>query len=117
LKAPETEKNKESLSQALENPSHSKYHEAIRYVQNTPFSQMFPKKHEATLIDIAIKKTITLHEENPSTPLKKVVNTIFESLTDDIPAPLILKITKKIIEKWTILSKESQKENIGLIAA
>lgn len=111
-----TEKNKESLKEALENPSHSKYHEAIRYVQNTPFSLMFPKKHEATLIDIATKKTITLHEENPSTPLKKVVNTIFESLTDDIPAPLILKITKKIIEKWTTLSKANLTENKGLVA-
>jgi hypothetical protein len=112
-----TGKNKESLTEALENPSFSQFHEAIRYVQNTPFSLMFPKKHEATLIDIAIQKTINLHKENASTPLKKVVNMIFESLTDDIPAPLILKITKKIIEKWTALSKENEKENIGLVAA
>jgi hypothetical protein len=111
------EKNKESWKEALENPSFSKYHEAIRYVQNTPFSLMFPKKHEATLMDVSVQKTMMIYKENPSTPLKKVVNTIFESLTDDIPAPLILKITKKIIAKWTALSKEAQKENIGLVAA
>ena len=49
-------------------------------------------------------KTRKLFIENPNMPIKTVLITVFEPLTEDIPAPLVLKLTKKIIQKWESLS-------------
>lgn len=103
-----TEENKKmTIEEVLQDPSLERFHDAIRLVQNTPFSTLFPKKHELTLTHFVVMGTTDLYNENPNIPIKKVITTIFDDLTDDIPAPLMLKLTKKIIEKWSKLSAES----------
>lgn len=87
-----------TIEEALNDPTHARFHEALRYVQNKPFSELMPKKHELILIDLVEAKAKKLYLETPDLPMKKVVTTIFESLTDDIPAPLMLKLTQKIID-------------------
>ena len=108
----EIKENKDlTYEEALNDPSLAHIHDLIRYVQKTPFSQMFPKKHELTLIGLAESKTRKLFIENPNMPLKTVLTTVFEPLTDDIPAPLVLKLTKKIIQKWESLSATLPQNN------
>lgn len=109
-------KNKEidnniTIEQALEDPAYARFHDAIRLFRNTPASTLFPKKHEMGLTYLVERKTVILFEENPKMPIKSVITTVFEPLTDDIPAPLLLKLTKKIIAKWTKLQGQSLQEN------
>ena len=115
-------KNKEenivpTIEEALQDQAHARFHEALRYVQNKPFSQLFPKKHELSLIDLVKVKVKLLHEINPKMPIKKVITTVFESLTDDISAPLMLKLTKIIIDKWGKLSVSLHQERLIAVAA
>jgi hypothetical protein len=44
------------------------------------------------------------------------LTTIFEPLTDDIPAPLMLKLTQNIIEDWTALSQKIRQDKTASIA-
>lgn len=115
-------KNKEkkqsiSVEEALNDPSLAEYHEAIRATHNKPFSQLFPKKHEMSLSSHIRMKTKALYEKSPNMPIKLVITTIFEPLTNDIPAPLMLKLTEKIIEQWESLSATAAQENTIAIAA
>lgn len=100
-----------TLEEVLQDPSFAYAHDLIRYVQNTPASQMFPKKHEMGLTYVVESKTRKLFNENPNMPIKTVITTVFEPLTDDIPAPLALKLTQKIIEKWESLSVSLRENN------
>ena len=112
------EENKSmTYEEALQDPSLAQFHDVIRYVHKTPFSQMFPKKHELTLLGLAESKTIKLFKENPNMPIKTVLTTVFEPLTEDIPAPLVLKLTKKIIQKWESLSATLPQNNEVLTSA
>ena len=106
------EKNKSMTYEgALQDPSIAEFHDLIRYVHKTPFSKMFPKKHELTLTYLVESKTRKLFIENPNMPIKTVLTTVFEPLTEDIPAPLVLKLTKKIIQKWESLSATLPQNN------
>ena len=115
-------KNKEdnkslTIEDLLQDSSFAHVHEALKYVINTPASQLIPKKHELVLTDLVEKETKELYNETPNLPIKKVLSTIFESLTDDIPAPLMLKLTKKIINKWQKLSMSLQHESQTAVIA
>ena len=100
-----------TFEEALQDPSLAPIHEHIRYLQNTPFSKIFPKKHELTLTYLVESKARRLYTENPNMPIKKVITTIFEPLTDDIPAPLMLKLTQNIIDLWAKLFVTNQQDN------
>ena len=103
-----------TVEEILNDTSLSYMHAIVGKVQSTPASQLFPKKHELALMDIVLMDTNDLFEKNPNFPLKKVLTTILDTLTDDIPAPLMLKLTKKIIEKWTkLLSKANSSSAIA----
>ena len=93
-----------TYEEALKDPSMAEFHEIIRRFQTTPHSQIFPKKHEMGLLSVVEINTRKLFIENPNMPIKTVLTTVFEPLTEDIPAPLVLKLTKKIIQKWESLS-------------
>jgi hypothetical protein len=99
----------------LNDSSLSYLHGVVQYVQKNPFSKMFPKKHELSITHVVYMNTKELFIQNPNLPIKKVITTVFEPLTDDIPAPLMLKLTKKIIAQWEKLSKEKN-ENIAVAA-
>jgi methyltransferase-like protein len=105
-----------TVEDILDDPSWANHHDAIRYALNTPFSQLFPKKHELTLMHIVENDTQELFNENPKMSIKKVIMIIFEDLTDDIPAPLMLKLTKRIIEKWQKLTINIQKQSGSVMA-
>jgi hypothetical protein len=102
------ENKKMTFEEVLEDTSLERFHDAIRLLENTPSSKLFPKKHELALTHFVVKGTIDLYTNNPNMPIKKVITAIFDDLTDDIPAPLMLKLTKKIIEKWSKLSTEAK---------
>jgi hypothetical protein len=99
-----------TIEEALKDPAHARFHEVLRYVQNKPSSELMPKKHELILTDLVEMKAKKLYTETPNLPMKKVITTIFESLTDDISAPLVLKLTQKIIDVWENCSLMIQKE-------
>jgi hypothetical protein len=81
------------LSEVMKDPEMAKQIEAItRYVENTPFSKMFPTKFKAITKDNVLLKTRLLFDENPTLPIKNVVGMVLTSLNDDLSAPLIVDI-------------------------
>lgn len=106
-----------TIEDLLQDPSFAHVHDALRYVMNTPASQLIPKKHELVLTDLVEQEIKELYNQTPNLPIKKVLSTIFEALTDDIPAPLMLKLTKKIINKWHKLSTALPQVNQTAVAA
>lgn len=114
----DTEKYKTmTVEEILEDTSLSGFHDFVRKVENTPASQLMPKKHERALTSISEMETRTLFKTHPNMPIKKVIITIFEPLTDDIPAPLMLKLTKRIINIWSELSEKAQQNRPATLAA
>jgi hypothetical protein len=106
------------IEEILSDTSLTPLHGFVRKIQNNaPASQLIPKKHELVLTDLVRMETKTLFSKNPLTPLKKVIALVFEDLTDDIPAPLMLKLTKIILNLWTELSEKAGKENPSAFAA
>lgn len=100
-----------TMEDVLEIPEMSDLHQAIRYVQNTPFSKLFPNKYRVTLEYSAKRKVRKLFQKNPTLPLKKVVTKVLNNLyDDDISAELILKMTQLIIQEWTHLSTTTHTE-------
>jgi hypothetical protein len=106
-----------SYEEILADPSLVDIHEMVRYVHNKPASQVFPRKHEAALTSIVKINTRKLYIEKPHMSIKKVIITIFEPLTDDIPAPLMLKLTQTIIDMWAKISLPVQQDKAVAIAA
>ncbi len=97
--------NKNTIEDIIKDPAlREEMKTFVQYVQNTPFSTMFPKKHELTMTHLVKQKTQKLYQSNPDMPIKQVITLVFEPLTDDIPAPLALKLTKTIIDTWVKLS-------------
>jgi hypothetical protein len=92
------------FEKALEDTSMAHLHEAILFVHNKPNSVLLPKKHEKSITNLAISDTVKLFRQDPYMPLTKVVATIIQSFPDDIPSGIIVKMTKKIVEKWESLS-------------
>lgn len=111
------ENKQQTIQEALQDPSLAHLHEAFRYALNTSFKDAFPKKYELSLIDKALDKTVKLFIENPCTPIKTVLATILDNLPDDIESPLLLKITRKTIEKWeNLLASAQQKTQLSASA-
>jgi hypothetical protein len=106
-----------TFEEALQDPKFAHFHDAIRSVQNRPNKDIFPKKHELSVTNVAVYDAVRIFNENPFTPLKIVVTTIINSFPDDISAELIVKMTKKIIAKWESLSATLHQNNETLIAA
>lgn len=96
-----------TIEQALEMPELAHLHEAMRYAQDTPFKDMFPKKYEMSIKRSVILRTNKLFETQPAMPLKNVVSTILNSLKEDISSELLVKMAQVISEKWATLSPKS----------
>ena len=107
-----------TFNEVLKDSELAELHDAIQYLHKTPFSKVFPKKHEMGLTDFALEQTILLFNENPYSPIKIALTTILGKITnEDISASLMLKLTKKIINKWDNLSYSFQQENQTAVAA
>jgi uncharacterized membrane protein YheB (UPF0754 family) len=89
------------LSEVMKDPEKAKQIEAfIAYAEKTPFSKMFPKKHENSVKRMVIDDTNQLFENNPTMPLKSVVTTVLNGFEEDMSSDLLLKMTRLIIQEW-----------------
>jgi hypothetical protein len=112
------DKNKSmTFEEALNDSSLAHVHEAIRFLEKTPNKDVFPKKYELSMIDLAIENAIELLMKKPDMPLKTLISTIISSFDDDLSADLILKMTKNIIKEWQKLSPSFLQEKPNAIAA
>ena len=89
------------------------------FVQNIdmPASQRIPKKHAMALTSHTAVETTKLFHKHPDMPIKIVLITIFKPLTNDIPPPLMLKLTQNIIAVWTKLASQAQEESLKVLVA
>ncbi len=96
------------LSEAMKDPETAKFIDDFkRYAEKTPFSKMFPKKYELSLEQMVYDDTHELFEKQPDLPLKSVVTTVLNNLTeDDLSPELLLKMTQLIIQEWQAVSTE-----------
>ncbi len=72
--------------------------------------QLFEKKAENSIIaldkfeiilnDIVVGETCNLFQLNPKMPLSKVIACVFESINENTPANLLVKLTKIIVNTW-----------------
>ncbi len=106
-----------TVEEILKDTSLAGFHDFVRKVETTPASQLIPKKHASALMSVSVTETQKLFKIDPNMPIKKVVTTIFEQLTDDIPAHLMLKLTERIIEIWSELSEKVQQDKFSTLAA
>lgn len=105
---------KMTFEEALQDPSLAHVHDALRWLEKAPFSEMFPKKHELSLTHLVETKTNKLFKTMPNMSILKVITTIFEPLTDDISPTLALKLTQKIVATWEKLSTPTPKKKKAL---
>ncbi len=102
-----------SFDDGLKMPEYAHLHEVIHYLENTPDSEIFPRKYEMGMEHIASKKIKSLFKEDPSIALKNVISAVYERLPNSISAELLLKITLFTIKKWENLSNSAtQRKNI-----
>ena len=99
---------------ALQDASRGHFHEAIKSVKGKTGKDIFPQQYELSMTSVALCDAEKLFYANPYLPLKTVVTTILASFSDDLSADLILKITKKIIEKWEHLTANLHVSNQNL---
>lgn len=112
------DKNKSmTFEEALQDSSLAHIHEAIRFLEKTPNKDVFPKKHELSMIDLSVENAKEFFVKNPKMALKTVISTIISSFDDDLSANLILKMTKSIIKEWQNLSASFHLENPKAVAA
>jgi hypothetical protein len=100
-----------TFDEALQNPSLSRFHEVIHYLQDTPNKDILPKKYEISMTDLAIEKTAKVFYTKPNMPFRSALTIILQDLPEDLSTALVLKITEKIIEKWENLSMNFKQQN------
>ncbi len=101
-----------TYEEVLENPELSQFHDVVRFLQKRGNCPLFPEKHEKSMKNLAFDRTYTLFKENPQLPLNKVIATIMDKLPDDVPPPLLLKMTQVAIEKWENLTQNAAMEKV-----
>ena len=105
-----------SFEEALKDASLVHFHEAIRSVQNKSNKDISPKKYEKSMLNLAESDTVRFFKENPNMSIKTIVATIIQSFPDEVSPDIILKMTKKIVEKWQNLSASYRQENQTIVA-
>jgi hypothetical protein len=103
----------------LANPELSQFHDVVRFLQKRGNRPLFPKKYEKSMENLAFDKAYVLFKENPQLPLNKVIAAIMDKLPNDVPPPLLLKMTQIAIERWDDLSHNlvtEQEEKEELVA-
>lgn len=100
-----------SFEDALKDTSLEHFHEAIRSVQSKSNKDISPKKYEKSMLNLAESDTARFFKENPNMSIKTMVAAIIQSFPDEISPDMVLKMTKKIVEKWQNLSTSYHQEN------
>lgn len=99
-----------TFDEVLQDPSLSRFHELINYLEKTPNKEILPKKYEMSIQDLTTRKVQSLFDENPHMPLKNVLALVMDYLPDDLSAKLLLKMTQLAIKKWEKLSEVAYAE-------
>ena len=100
-----------TFDEVLQDPSLSRFHELINYLEKTPNKEILPKKYEMSIQDLTTRKVQSLFDENPNMPLKNVLALVMDYLPDDLSAKLLLKMTQIAIKKWEKLSETAYAGN------
>jgi hypothetical protein len=91
--------------QILQIPELAHLHKAVLFLEQNKGKRLFPKKYEASMIDLGAEKTYKLLKEQPTMPLKEALVAILSSFKSDLSGELLLKITQEIIKTHEKLSK------------
>ena len=105
-----------SFEDALKDASLVHFHEAIRSVQNKSNKDISPKKYEKSMLNLAESDTVRFFKENPNMSIKTIVAAIIQSFPDEVSPDMILKMTKKIVEKWQSLSSSYRQETQAIVS-
>ncbi len=101
------------FEEAMQMPEYAHLHDTLRHLNSAKPSVIFPKHHERSMEYIAENKVLALFEESPNLSLNNALSIVLKQLPEDISAPLLLKLTSFIIEKWAYLSTSHLQKNIS----
>lgn len=100
-----------TAEQIREIPELAHLYEAVLFLEQNKGKRLFPRKYEASMIDMGAEKAHDFFKVYPTMPLKEAVVAILGSFKADLSGELLLKITQRIIETWgKLLSTVHQKE-------
>lgn len=105
-----TSKKSLTYQEVLETPELAHFHDVVRFLQTSPRHKIFPEKFEMSMKRLVVRTADTLFDETPTLPLNKVIASIMDKLPDDVPPPLLLKMTQIAIEKWESLTHDLELE-------
>jgi hypothetical protein len=93
-----------TAEQIREIPELAHLYDAVLFLEQNKGKRLFPKKYEASMIDLGEERARKFFKLHPTMPLREAVAAILGSFTSDIPGDVLLKMTQKIIETWEKLS-------------
>lgn len=99
-----------SFEEVLQDPSLSRFHEVIHFLEKNKNKILFPKKFMMSLKHIMKQKLIRLHRETPNMPLIKVLITSLTGVNENIEPEMLLEITAFIIKEWEDLTVSKPQE-------
>ena len=94
-----------TAEQIRQMPELAHLYKTVLFLEQNKGKNLFPKKHESSVLNLAKQDTRKFFKEQPTMPLKDVVAAIVPTFTGDLSGELIIKITQKIIETHEKLSK------------
>ena len=97
------------FDEIMQNSELTHLHEIVSFLENNEDINLFPEKYNAALKQTISRKTDSLFSDNPSTPIKKVITIILESLPDSLNSDILLEMTAFIIDEWNDLTHSLQK--------
>ncbi len=101
-----------TYQEILDNPELSQFHDVVRFLQKRGKRPLFPEKFEMSMKRLVSRTIDTLFDETPTMPLNKVIAAVMDKLPNDVPPPLLLKMTQVAIEQWESLSQDAVKEQV-----
>ncbi len=104
-----------TYEEILAMPELSHFHEAVRFLQKTPEREVFPRKFELSMQDIATYNVNLLFKENPKISLNEVISVVINKLPKDLKPQMLLNLVQITIEKWEgLTNKVIDKEQSAL---
>ena len=101
-----------TFQEALQDPSLSHLHDAIRFLQENEDTILMPKKFMSSLKSILSLKVRRILTENPEmhTSSLKLLIAALTGVNEKIPPEMVLEITAHIIKEWETLTTYAKKE-------
>jgi hypothetical protein len=102
-----------TFEEILASPDMSHYHDVVRFLQKTPEREVFPRKFELSMQDIATDNVYILFRVHPETSLNDVISVVMDKLPKDLKPQMLLKLVQITIEKWEELANNVVCEKQG----